>query len=80
MFVIFRYDIKNDSESIYDIVENYDILIGYIQELIIKYPELKSIQNPPLNPHIGYTIPLLRSDEYEFWVQRHMFVTKPRHY
>jgi|LakMenEpi03Aug12_release.lakeMendotaPanAssembly.Ray.scaffolds.fasta_scaffold2766293_1 hypothetical protein len=77
MFVIFRYDIKNDTEFIYNIVENHDILVSYIQELMTKYSDLKSIQNPPHNPHIGYTIPLLRNEEFEFWVQRHEFVTKP---
>jgi hypothetical protein len=77
MFVIFRYDVKNDFEGIVDIVENYNVLVNYIQELTIKYPTLKSIQYPPANPHIGYTIPLLRNDDFEFWIQRHEFVSNP---
>lgn len=77
MFVIIRYDINKDHEFIYDIVENYDTLLSYIQKLTDKYSSLKPIQSPPPNPHIGYTIPLLHDDNFEFWTQRHEFVIAP---
>ncbi len=70
MFVVIHYDIKRDSDSIYDVVENHDALVSYIQTLMAKDHTLKAVQPPPCNPHIGSIVPLLRNDVREFWVQR----------
>jgi hypothetical protein len=77
MFVIKYFDSKKESEFIYDVVENYDILINYFKKLMEINPSLKMIQPIPSNPRIGYLIPILHCDNIEYCIERYEFVTVP---
>lgn len=77
MFVIKYFNSKNENEYIYDVVENYETLVIYFEQLTRKNPSLKMVQPIPPNPHIGYLIPILHSDEDEYYIERYEYVTKP---
>lgn len=77
MFVIKYFDSKKESEFIYDVVENYDILVDYFKKLMERNPSLKMIQPIPQNPQIGYLIPILFSDNIEYYIERYEFVKEP---
>lgn len=77
MFVIKYFDSKKESEFIYDVVENYDILVNYFKKLMENNPNLKMIQPIPKNPQIGNLIPILHNDHIEYYIERYEFVTEP---
>jgi hypothetical protein len=77
MFVIKYFDSKKESEFIYDVVENYDILVNYFKKLMEINPSLKMTQPIPSNPRIGYLIPILHCDNIEYCIERYEFVTVP---
>lgn len=77
MFVIKYFDSKKESDFIYDVVENYDILVIYFKKLMERNPSLKMIQPIPHNPQIGYIIPILQNNGIEYYIERYEFVTEP---
>lgn len=77
MFVIKYFDSDKESEFIYDVVENYDILVSYFKKLMEINPSLKMIKHIPQNPQIGYLIPILQCGNIEYCIERHEFVTEP---
>jgi hypothetical protein len=77
MFVIKYFDSKQESDFIYDVVENYDTLVIYFNKLMERNPSLKMIQPIPQNPRIGYIIPILQNNGIEYYIERYEFVTEP---
>ena len=77
MFVVKYFDSKKESDFIYDVVENYDILVNYFKILMERNPNLKMIQPIPQNPQIGHLIPILHSNNIEYYIERYEFVTEP---
>jgi hypothetical protein len=78
MYIITRYDVKKDTDTVWDVVETKENLQAYMEELITVNPKLKWYQQiPNTTPHIGHTVIILHNTEEEYMFQRYEYVTKP---
>jgi hypothetical protein len=78
MYIVTRYDVKNDTESVWDVVETKENLQIYMEDLIATNPKLKWHQPIPNNPpQIGHTLSILHNADEEYMIQRYEYVTKP---
>jgi hypothetical protein len=77
MYIIYRYDKRNSTELLWDVVETRDDLIHYFNKFIELDTSLKYIQSIPHNPRIAHSIPILENNKYEYIISLYNYVKEP---
>lgn len=78
MYIITRYDVRDDMEKIVDVVSTFEDLSVYITELIRQTPSL--VLRPDTIPaftRVGVLTPFASNAEVQYYFSRFNFVSRP---
>jgi hypothetical protein len=78
MYIITRYDVKEDVEKIVDVVSTFEDLSVYITELLKQTPDL--VLRPDTIPaftRVGILTPFASNATVQYYFSRFNFVSKP---
>ena len=78
MYIITRYDVKDDVEKIVDVVGSFEDLGAYITELMRQTPSL--VLRPDTIPaftRVGVLTPFASNDAVQYYFSRFNVVSKP---
>lgn len=77
MYVIIRFNVRDDVEHIVDLVNSFEDLTNYCDVLTRNDPTLKRVQPLIQVTRAGRCVPMAFNKKYEYYIQYHPVVTEP---